>query len=209
RHGAVPAPACDARPSCPASLSRSHDSAATTSPPTTPQRQTAPPPPGSSHRQPTPQPPVHADHWKEVGSCDAGPLSSQHLESQTAIRWNPNRFNQSMNRSSVKQRALKARRSARPPESGIAKALLTLLNRSIPLRRYLQPQSNKSVPNNISEFLRGMDFEAGYDGQMGTGVTADYDLPRARRDRDHLGWHLFALQRAAPAGLPRRTAPRK
>ena len=65
--------------------SRSLGNAATTSPPTTPQRQTAPQLPGSSRRQQPPQLPAHADHWKEVGSSDTGPLSSQHLELQTAI----------------------------------------------------------------------------------------------------------------------------
>ena len=84
RRDAVPARACGVRPPCRAPPSRSHDSVVTTSPPTIPQRQTATPPSGSSRRRRLPQQHALADHWKEVGSSDAGPQSSLIVRSWVA-----------------------------------------------------------------------------------------------------------------------------
>src|ERR1700735_4526565 len=64
-------------------------------------RKRADPPTAAPHPPRTPPPSrlFHEDHSKEVGPSDAGLRSSQHLESQTAARRNPSRFNQLMNRS--------------------------------------------------------------------------------------------------------------
>lgn len=76
--------ACGDRRFCQAQPSRSPAAAATTSQPTRPQHQTVPPQTGSSRPPKPTSPHAREDPGKEVGSCDAGLQSSQHLESQSA-----------------------------------------------------------------------------------------------------------------------------